>query len=312
MSAIQFLTSGGMASTGGDLPEEERKTVNEIVKNFAEQVRRYALALQVPASLLTVQRCSFLFAAKDTDSFHFVFADAPGNTSINYRDLSANGRLELKVLVHQVRIEVGEVIWAFSCPLNVSLLKLEDYIQTIVNQYVNTVLQSQQQPSKNISSEAVSMPEIALGLEKFRADYPISKSKTAFIMMQFGNTPLRNNIVECVKKILRNHGIVGLRADDKEYVEDLFPNIKIYMHACDFGIAIFDRITEDDFNPNISLEVGYMLGMGKNVLLLKDQTLKSLQTDLTGKLYKPFDTNDVEDTLPKQLEKWLSDKGFAR
>jgi len=82
------------------------------------------------------------------------------------------------------------------------------------------------------------------------------------------------------------------------------------MHGCDFGLAVFDRITEDDFNPNVSLEVGYMLGMGKDVLLLKDKTLKSLPTDLTGKLYKEFDTTDIESTMPQQIDKWLSDKGI--
>jgi nucleoside 2-deoxyribosyltransferase len=102
-----------------------------------------------------------------------------------------------------------------------------------------------------------------------------------------------------------------MRADDKQYMDDLFSNIKTYMHACDFGIAVFDRIMQDDFNPNVSLEVGYMLGMNKDVLLLKDQTLKSLQTDLTGRLYKQFDVNDVDNTVPVQIEKWLSDKGLG-
>ena len=310
MSAIQFVTSGGMASIGGDLPENERKSANEIVKSFGEKVRKYALALQVPASLLKVQQCTFLFVAKDTASFHFVFADAPGGNSLNYRNLSDHGRLELQSLVHQVRIEVGEVAWAFSCPLNVALPELEDYIQTIVQQYVNSVLQSQQKPSKNISSEAVSMPEIASGLEKFRADYPIGK-KTAFIIMQFGNTKPHQAIVTTIKDTLKKHGISALRADDKEYMDDLFANIKTYMHACDFGVAVYDRITEDDFNPNVSLEVGYMLGMGKYVLLLKDKTLKSLQTDLTGKLYKAFDTTDIDNTMPQHIEKWLADRGLG-
>jgi hypothetical protein len=65
MSAIQFITSGGMASIGGDLPENEQKVANDIVKSFGEKVRRYALTLQVPASLLRVQQCTFLFVAKD-------------------------------------------------------------------------------------------------------------------------------------------------------------------------------------------------------------------------------------------------------
>lgn len=311
MSVIQFLTSGGgLVMVGGDLPAEEQQFAREIVKSFAEKVKSYARTLQVPASILKVQQCSFLFVAKDAGSLHFIFADVPGTTTLNYRNFSAHGRIELQSLVHQIRIDVGEVVWAFSCPLNVALSELEIYIQKIVEQYVGSVLQSQQKVDKNISSEAISMPEIASGLEKFRADYPIGK-KTAFIIMQFGSTTPHTEIVACIKTTLEKHGITALRADDKEYMDDLFPNIKTYMHACDFGVAVYDRITEDDFNPNVSLEVGYMLGMGKNVLLLKDKTLRSLNTDLTGKLYKAFDTTAVDSTMPTHIEKWLSDRGLS-
>ena len=309
MSAIQFLTSGGMASIGGDLPEDERKKINEVIKNFGEKVRKYAISLQVPASLLSVQQCTFLFVGKDTSSYHIVFANAPGGTSINYRDLTQHGRLELQSIVHQVRIEVGDVAWAFSYPQTLPQKELDEYIQRIVVQYVNTMLQTQQKPEKTISEQAVSTPEIASGIEKFRRDYPIG-TRTAFIIMQFESTKLHTDIVFSIKKTLKEHNIEGLRADDKQYMDDLFPNVKVYMHACDFGVAVFDRITEDDFNPNVTLEVGYMLGMGKDVLLLKDKTLKSLSTDLTGRLYKQFNTTDVQETLPQQIKKWLSDKGL--
>lgn len=309
MSVIKFLTSGGMASIGGDLPESEQKGINNIVKTFGERVKKYAISLQVPASLLSVQQCTYLFIGKDTSSYHLVFANTPGGTSINYRDLTSHGRLELQSLVHQVRIEVGDVAWAFSYPLNIPASDLDDYIQNIVTQYVNTVLQVQKKPEKVISEQAISTPEIASGLEKFQQDYPAGK-KTAFIIMQFGSTKLHSDIVDCIKKTLKKYNITALRSDDKEYMDDLFPNVKVYMHACDFGIAVFDRITEDDFNPNVTLEVGYMLGLGKNVLLLKDKTLKSLSTDMTGRLYKQFDTTDVLKTMPEQIEKWLSDKGL--
>lgn len=298
-----------MASIGGDLPEDERKKINEVIKDFGEKVRKYAISLSVPASLLSAQQCTFLFIGKDTSSYHVVFADAPGGTSINYRDLTSHGRLDLQSIVHQVRIEVGDVAWAFSYPQNLPKKDLYEYIHKIVVQYVNTVLQAQQKPEKTISEQAVSTPELASGLEKFRRDYPVG-NRTAFIIMQFGDTRLHEDIVETIKNELQKHNIAALRANDKEYMDDLFPNVKVYMHACDFGIAVFDRITEDDFNPNVTLEVGYMLGMGKDVLLLKDKTLKSLSTDLTGRLYKQFDTTDVKNTLPKQIEKWLSDKGL--
>ncbi|MBS4034086.1 MAG: hypothetical protein KGZ85_06450 [Ignavibacterium sp.] len=153
--------------------------------------------------------------------------------------------------------------------------------------------------------------EISVGIEKFKNEFP-SNQKTAFIIMRFENTKVYNQILECIKTTLAKHDITALRADDKQYLDDLFPNIKVFMHGCNFGIALIDRIADENFNPNVSLEVGYMLGLGKDVLLLKDKTLKSLQTDLTGKLYKEFDTTDVETSLPQQINKWLQDKGYIR
>lgn len=143
--------------------------------------------------------------------------------------------------------------------------------------------------------------------EKFKSDYP-EGIKTAFVIMKFTETDIHEEILLTIKDVLSQYDIIALRADDKEYSDDLFANIKTYMHCCDFGIAIFERITEDDFNPNVSLEVGYMMGLNKPICLLKDQTLKNLHTDLAGKLYKPFNTHKIKDTLSKSLLKWLKDR----
>ena len=130
-------------------------------------------------------------------------------------------------------------------------------------------------------------------------------------MMRFGNTTAHTRIETTIKKVLKKHGIVGLLARDKEFHDDLFPNILTYVHGCDFGIAVFERLKTDEFNPNVALEVGYMLGLRKQVLLLKDQTLRALHTDLVGKLYREFDPQKPEDTIPSQVDHWLTDKGLA-
>jgi hypothetical protein len=82
------------------------------------------------------------------------------------------------------------------------------------------------------------------------------------------------------------------------------------LHGCGFGVSVFERIQQDNFNPNVSLEVGYMLALKKRVLLLKDQTLKALHTDLVGRLYRPFDVLDPGKTIPPQIEGWMEDKGL--
>ncbi len=130
-------------------------------------------------------------------------------------------------------------------------------------------------------------------------------------MMRFTETDAHSEIVRVIQETTEKHGIRAMRADHKEYHDDTFPNIKTYMHGCGFGIAIFERIEQEEFNPNVGLEVGYMTALNKPVLLLKDKTLKTLHADLNGKLYKPFDTRNPGTTLPAVIEKWLNDKGFA-
>ena len=149
--------------------------------------------------------------------------------------------------------------------------------------------------------------EINESLERFKRDYP-DPTKVAFIMMQFGKTDAHEEIVKAIRNVLSSHGIEGVRADDREYHDDLFPNVTTYMYGCGVGIAVFERIEEDEFNPNVSLEVGYMFALKKPVCLLKDKTLKTLHADLVGKLYKSFDPQDPANSIPIELSKWLNDK----
>jgi hypothetical protein len=186
--------------------------------------------------------------------------------------------------------------------------------ETWISVKVNNVKFSEAQQISNdflkyIKSKNTNMiPEIAKEMESFYTEY--KGKKTAFIVMQFLRTPAHDKIAATIKETLKKHNIIGLRADDKEYSDDLFNNIKTYMHCCDFGISVFERIEEDNFNPNVSIEAGYMMGLRKDVCLLKDKTLRGLPTDFVGKLYKQFDTQNIETTLPGQLEKWMEDKGI--
>jgi len=153
--------------------------------------------------------------------------------------------------------------------------------------------------------------EIQDSIVRFQKDYP-DPAKAAFIMMKFSRTKAHEEIVRVIRETLSPFNIHGIRADDKEYHDDLFPNILTHIYGCGFGIAVFERIEADEFNPNVSLEVGYMFALKKPVCLLKDQTLKTLHTDLVGKLYKSFDPQDISTTIPKELHRWLSDKSLAR
>lgn len=152
--------------------------------------------------------------------------------------------------------------------------------------------------------------EIQDSLERFLMDHP-EPSKAAFLIMRFRETRLHLEIYEAIAKCLEGNGIRALRADIKHYHDELYYNILTYMHGCGFGVAVFERIEEELFNPNISLEVGYLLAMQKPICILKDRTLKTLHTDLMGKLYKVFDPLNASASLDAALTEWLRDKALA-
>lgn len=153
--------------------------------------------------------------------------------------------------------------------------------------------------------------EIQSSLRRFKEDHP-NPNKTAFIMMQFSSTSMHGEILTIIRKVLEEYGITALRADDKEYHEDMYSNIVTYMYGCAFGIAVFEQFETVEFNPNVSLEIGYMQGLRKPVCLLKDSTLKSLHSDLVSKLYKEFDSKRLNKSVPSVLSKWLEDWGLVR
>ncbi len=152
--------------------------------------------------------------------------------------------------------------------------------------------------------------EIQESLKRFKFDHPDPR-KVAFVIMRFGESMAHIDIDVGIKEGLKKYGLTGLRADEKQYHDDLFQNVLTYMHGCGFGVAVFERIEEESFNPNISLEVGYMMALGKPVCILKDRTLKILHSDLVGKLYRVFDPLNAGTTIQEQIYPWLKDKGFV-
>lgn len=152
-------------------------------------------------------------------------------------------------------------------------------------------------------------PEIAMSIDRLRERYPDPK-KFGFLVMRFAAAKPFGRIVEVIQKTAEEHGLKVLRADAHEFHAGVLENVRTYLHGCGFGIAIYERIETDEPNANVGLEVGYLMAMNKPVLLLKDQTVSTLPADLAGKLYKPFDPHDPENTIPKQLTKWLEDYGI--
>ena len=146
-------------------------------------------------------------------------------------------------------------------------------------------------------------------LNKFKRAYPDSQ-KVSFFITKFSNNETYVSLFTTLKNIYKANGITLLRADDHFYHEDLYTNIETYMHSCESAIAFFDAVENEDYNPNVAFEVGFMMSLKKPVCLLKNESDKTLHSDLMGKLYISVDPFNME-KLNKPLNKWLNDNNLC-
>lgn len=144
-----------------------------------------------------------------------------------------------------------------------------------------------------------------------KADYPYARSNV-FLMMRFEKTKQQKKINDAISSVLAGYYLNPIRADSKHYQNELWANVKSCIDASDYGIAVFEQIDQRDINPNVSLELGYMLAQGKKCLLLKEKRVPVLQSDLVGHLYREFDSHDIIKTVTSEVRNWLRDLGFIK
>lgn len=143
-------------------------------------------------------------------------------------------------------------------------------------------------------------------MERFYRDFPPSKP-VGFIIMRFGKTPEHYEIQAVLEEVSEETKVPLIRADYETYHSNLFENVRIYLYGCSFGIAVFEDAEEKGFNPNVSLEVGYLLALGKPVLLLKSSSLSQMPTDIMSELYYSYNANSRSNARTKNhILKWIS------
>lgn len=131
--------------------------------------------------------------------------------------------------------------------------------------------------------------------------------KNVFIMMRYKHSKFYEELGQEIKSGLERVGLLGHFAKDKMLSDDLWENISIYMLGCKYGIAVFEGVDETEFNPNVSLELGFMFASGKRCLVLKDRRMPSLPTDICGRIYRDFDIDNLSSSIHVCIEQWASD-----
>lgn len=145
-------------------------------------------------------------------------------------------------------------------------------------------------------------------------DHP-DYDKNIFIMTRFtpGNRLLEELDSE-IRRVLIEHNLNPLRADDKMYLRDrnLWNNVCVYMNSCKYGIAILEDRIANEFNPNVAIEYGYMRALNKPVLLLADLGFRNLRADIIGTLREQFDITDIKGTIDTPVLTWLKELNLTK
>lgn len=144
-------------------------------------------------------------------------------------------------------------------------------------------------------------------------DLTLTSKKNVFVMMRFSDESQFNELELSIRDAVYKYGLFARLAKDRAYAEDIWPNIVFYMQNCEYGIAVFEEIDVREFNPNVSMELGYMYALGRSCLLLKDKRMPRLPVDICGKIYKDFDTYDIKKTVTRRISEWCEhDLGLAK
>lgn len=161
------------------------------------------------------------------------------------------------------------------------------------------------------------------GCKQLLEDFPFDKN--VFVMMKFPNksggsaTDLHlEEIWNTISLTLaRSYGLRAHRADQKDYSQGgwLWDNVCIYMESSKYGIAVLENLSGTEFNPNVAIEFGYMKGLGRTVLLLKEHSFNNIRADLIGRIWKEFsalDTSTIQKTVTSAIEDWAVDIGLRK
>ena len=149
-----------------------------------------------------------------------------------------------------------------------------------------------------------------LGISAFKVP-----ESNVFLMTRFRKAPYHQAASDAISEAVGTFGLELVRADNPNiHVDDslLWTKVQFCMEACHHGVALFETIDETDLNPDVSLELGYMMALERKYLVLKEERLRKLHSDLCGHLYKTFDCFRIQPTILAHVADWLKEIGVRK
>jgi len=289
----------GLTNTGGELPELDREKMREYLDVLGDRVAASLEEQGLTRFASPWFRPFDLAVAKNPDGSYGVILSPLSGGIPMFRWITVQGPpITIEQFVAEIRRQLGwEITLAFLLP---DLDKRR--LPTLAKEHVEAVA-SAARLSRLGDLKAV--PHLRPHLEVFLGDHP-DPERTVFVMMPFKGSGYLDQAFEGVRSAADLYGLEVLRADDRAYSDQLWPNVETYLVGCRYGVAIFEDLDAREFKPNVSLELGYMLGLRKRCLLLKEKRLPKLPADIVGHLYKPWDAFDAETTVAREVDRWLT------
>lgn len=298
----------------GDMVPADHAQVVATLRLFSELMRMKGAAKGLGGSANPFARAVNFLVALHGQSLHLVIDDTSIGGMPDHTYLDKRADLTPRSLSDFIGAAVKDL--AFRAPLGVTLpaaiLSADEVSQ---RQQLGPIVDAEcVELAKRAVVARLQLPQgyqhFARFLPAFLADHPDPEC-SVFLMMRFRPGPQYQEIHMAIRDELAHYGLKVLRADDKDYTGDLWENVALHMLGCRYGIAVFEEIDQREFNPNVALELGFMMALNKRCLLLKDQRMPRMPTDIVGKLYREFDTYKISDTIKASIRRWATDLGLT-
>jgi hypothetical protein len=152
----------------------------------------------------------------------------------------------------------------------------------------------------------------SLNLAMFNQDGKGGYDDFVFIMTKFPDpddaTPEGQQlqaIIKCVEEAVIARGYKPRIAWEKDYTRWLFANVELFLFGCARGIAIVEDKYLPELNPNVAIEWGWMTGMGREVLYLREQEFEHQRADWSGLINYTFRWTDPKQGIELAVNKFL-------
>jgi hypothetical protein len=295
-------------SRSGNMAREDQEIVRRAIGVFSDIVTSLGLESGLGRGQNPFARPHNYIAVLDVEHLHIIVDDVPigGLPYCVYQDERADGQsTSLDGWIEAAVRDLG-----FRSPFGVSLPAsiIDQDEEAQGDALAALAADTCAKLMERLRVEMVEIPEGYRHLRRFIASFLEDNpdiGHNVFIMMRFRDSDQYREIHETLRVVLEGHGLKALRADDRAYTDDLWDNVCIYMFGCTYGIAVFEQIDEPEFNPNVALELGFMLAHSKQCLILKDSRMREMPTDIVGKLYKEFDSYYIPDSIQKCVDRWI-------